>query len=154
MEKQCGADCPCTAQEAGGIDRRAFLAQSGLTAIAAALAACGLSNVPTAPGNLSQPVTITLSQYPTLANVDGVAYVDANGNPLAIVRTGTATFVALSRICPHAGNTVNTASFGFLCPGHGAQFDFSGRNIGGQRTSSLTSYPAQFDAAAGTLTVG
>jgi Rieske Fe-S protein len=153
MEKQCGAQCPCTV--AGGIDRRAFLAQSGMTALAAALAACGLSSVPTAPGNLSQPVTITLSQHPTLATVDGVAFVDdSNGNPLAVVRTGTSTFVALSRICPHAGNTVNTASFGFLCPGHGAEFDFSGHWMGGQRTSSLTSYPTQYDAAAGTVTVG
>jgi len=142
------------AQRPGDMDRRVFLARSGMTAIAAALAACGLSNTPTAPGSLSQPIMITVPQYPSLANVDGVAYVDANGNPLAIVRTSASTFVALSRICPHAGSTVNTASFGFLCPGHGAQFDSSGHNIGGQRTSSLTSYPTQFDAATGILTVG
>ena len=154
MEKQCGPGCACAARAEGTIDRREFLAQSGLTAIAAALAACGLSNTPTAPGNLSQPVTLTLSQYPALANVDGVAYVDASGNPLAIVRTSASTFVALSRICPHAGSTVNTANFGFLCPGHGAEFDLSGHWIGGQRTSSLTSYPTQYDAAAGTVTVG
>jgi Rieske Fe-S protein len=125
-----------------------------MAALAAALAACGVSNFPTAPSNLSQPITVTLADHPTLANVNGVAFVDANGNPLAIVRTGTSTFVALSRICPHAGSTVNSASFGFLCPGHGAEFDFSGHNIGGQRTSNLTSYPTQFDAATGTLTVG
>lgn len=155
MEKQCDADCACVVQGAGGIDRRAFLAQSGMTALAAALAACGLSNSPTAPGSLSQPVTITLSEHPSLANVDGVAFVsDTNGNPLAVVRTGTSTFVALSRICPHAGSTVNTASFGFLCPGHGAEFDFSGHWMAGQRTSSLTSYPTQYDAAAGTVTIG
>jgi nitrite reductase/ring-hydroxylating ferredoxin subunit len=155
MEKQCGADCACVVQGAGGIDRRAFLTQSGMTALAAALAACGLSNSPTAPGSLSQPVTITLSEHPSLATVDGVAFVsDTNGNPLAVVRTGTSTFVALSRICPHAGSTVNTASFGFLCPGHGAEFDFSGHWMGGQRTSSLTSYPTQYNAAAGTVTIG
>ena len=154
MEKQCGADCPCMAHRSDGIDRRVFLARSGMTAIAAALAACGLSNTPTAPGSLSQPITVTLSQYPSLANVDGVAYVDAGGSPLAVVRTSASTFVALSRICPHAGSTVNTSSFGFLCPGHGAQFDFSGHWIGGQRTSSLTSYPTQYDAAAGTVTIG
>jgi Rieske Fe-S protein len=126
-----------------------------MTALAAALAACGLSNTPTAPGSLSQPVTITLSEHPSLANVDGVAFVsDTDGNPLALVRTGTSTFVALSRICPHAGSTVNTASFGFLCPGHGAEFDFSGRWMGGQRTSSLTSYPTQYNAAAGTVAIG
>jgi Rieske Fe-S protein len=154
MDKQCAHDCACAARGVGGIDRRAFLAQSGVTALAAALAACGLSNTPTAPGSLSQPVTVTLSEHPTLASVDGVAYVDADGNPLAIVRTGTSTFAALSRICPHAGSTVNTASFGFLCPGHGAEFDFSGHWMGGQRTNSLTSYPTQYDAAAGTVTVG
>ena len=153
MEKRCGPACGCMAQD-DGIDRRAFLVQSGVTALAAALAACGLSNTPTAPGNLSQPITVTLSQYPALANVNGVAYVDAGGNPLAVVRTGASTFVALSRICPHAGSTVNTANFGFLCPGHGAEFDFSGHWFGGQRTSSLTSYPTQYDAAAGTVTVG
>jgi Rieske Fe-S protein len=142
------------AQRSDDIDRRVFLARSGMTAIAAALAACGLSNTPTAPGSLSQPITITVSQFPSLANIDGVAYVDANGNPLAVVRTSASSFVALSRICPHAGSTVNTASFGFLCPGHGAQFDFTGHNIGGQRTSSLTSYPTQYNAAAGTLTIG
>ena len=153
-QREGRAGCSCMARRADDIDRRVFLARSGMTAIAAALAACGLSNTPTAPGSLSQPITITLSQHPTLANVDGVAYVDANGNPLAIVRTSTSTFVALSRICPHAGSTVNTASYGFLCPGHGAQFDFSGHWLGGQRTSSLTSYPTQYDAAAGTVIVG
>lgn len=123
--------------------------------MAAALAACGLSSgIPTAPGNLSSPMTISVANYPVLANVDGVAYLDAGGNPLAVVRTGTSTFVALSRICPHAGSTVNTASGGFLCPGHGAEFDYSGRWIGGQRTSSLTSYPTQYDAATGMLTIG
>ena len=154
MEKQCGVDCACVVQGTH-IDRREFLAKSGMTALAAALAACGLSNSPTAPGSLSQPVTITLSDHPSLANVDGVAFVsDTNGNPLAVVRTATSTFVALSRICPHAGSTVNSASFGFLCPGHGAEFDFSGHWLGGQRTSSLTSYPTQYNAAAGTVTIG
>jgi len=154
MQEQCGANCPCMARRADDIDRRVFLARGGMTAVAAALAACGLSNTPTAPGSLSQQITITLSQYPSLANVNGVAYVDANGNPLAIVRTSASTFVALSRICPHAGSTINTANYGFLCPGHGAQFDFSGHWLGGQRTTNLTSYPTQYDAAAGTLIVG
>ena len=95
MEKQCGVDCACVVQGTH-IDRREFLAKSGMTALAAALAACGLSNSPTAPGSLSQPVTITLSDHPSLANVDGVAFVsDTNGNPLAVVRTATSTFGGL-----------------------------------------------------------
>lgn len=159
----CGQRCSCQSEPERGdattelgadVDRRTFLAQGALAAAAAALAACGLSSVPTAPGNLSSPVTISVANYSSLANVNGVAYVTADGNPLAIVRTGASTFVALSRICPHAGSTVNTASFGFLCPGHGAEFDETGRWIGGQRTSSLTSYPAQYDATTGMLTIG
>ena len=153
MDGSCGSKCTCGGASLG-IDRRAFLERSGLAAVAAALAACGLSDVPTAPGSLSNPITVTLSQYPTLANVDGIAFVSANGNPLAIVRTGTSSFVAVSRICPHQGNTINMASFGFLCPGHGAEFDFSGHWIGGQPTNNLTSYPTQYDASTGTLTVG
>jgi Rieske Fe-S protein len=136
------------------VDRRTFLAQGALAAAAAALAACGLSSEPTAPGTLASPLTINVADYAALASVHGVAFVSAERNPLAIVRTGTSSFVALSRICPHAGSTVNTASFGFLCPGHGAEFDETGRWIGGQRTSSLTSYPTQYDAATGMLTVG
>ena len=162
-DKACGQGCTCrleqhadaTADGAPGVDRRTFLAQGALAAAAAALAACGLSSsVPTAPGSLSSPLTINVANYPALTTVNGVAYVNGGGNPLAIVRTGASSFVALSRICPHAGSTVNTASFGFLCPGHGAEFDDTGRWIGGQRTSSLTSYPTQFDAATGMLTVG
>ena len=161
----CGGNCPCRADRATndavpsiaepGLDRRTFLAQGAMATMAAALAACGLSSgFPTAPGSLSSPMTISVASYSALANIDGVAYLDANGSPLAVVRTGTSTFIALSRICPHAGSTVNTASGGFLCPGHGAEFDYSGRWIGGQRTSSLTSYPTQFDAATGMLTIG
>jgi len=162
-EDTCGRRCPCQSESLGDalteigldVDRRTFLAQGALAAAAAALAACGFSSgVPTAPGSLSSPLTITVASYPTLANVNGVAYVNAGGNPLAVVRTGTSSFVALSRICPHAGSTVNTASYGFLCPGHGAEFDDTGRWIGGQRTSSLTSYPTQYDAATGMLTIG
>ena len=163
-ENACGQRCACRLNQepaevsidgAFAVDRRTFLAQGALAAAAAALAACGLSSdIPTAPGNLSSPLTINVANYPALASVNGVAYVSADRNPLAIVRTGASSFVALSRICPHAGSTVNTASFGFLCPGHGAEFDDTGRWIGGQRTTNLTSYPTQFDATTGMLTVG
>lgn len=162
-DNSCGSQCACRSKQAPAeraaafdfhVDRRTFLAQGALAAAAAALAACGLSSVPTAPGSLSSPLTLDLANYTALSNVNGVAYVNADGNPLAIVRTGASTFVALSRICPHAGSTVNTASFGFLCPGHGAEFDETGRWIGGQRTSSLTSYPTQYDATTGKLTIG
>ena len=80
--------------------------------------------------------------------------VTIQGSPLAIVRTGTSTYVALSRICPHAGSTVNQSGSGFLCPNHGAQFSATGTWVGGQRTSNLRSYTTSYDAASGTLTIG
>jgi Rieske Fe-S protein len=70
------------------------------------------------------------------------------------VRTGATSFVALSRVCPHQGATVNTSSGGFTCPRHGARFNLTGTWIGGERTSNMRSYPTTFDAATDTLTIG
>src|SRR3982750_4787710 len=105
-----------------GIGRRTFLAQSALLAAGALLAACAADAV-SAPGTtIDSTSDIHLSDFPALASVGGIALVTFNGNPLAIVRTGDASFVTLSRVCPHQGNTVNPNGSGFLCPGHGARF--------------------------------
>lgn len=142
----------CSACGAGeGIDRRQFLARTTLLAAAAALAACGVNDVPTAPGSIG--ATIRVSDYPALANVGGVALVTVNNEDLAVVRTSQTAFVVLSRVCPHQGGIVNQASFGFQCPVHGAQFDQTGNWIGGQRTGDLHAYANSYDASTGTLTI-
>jgi Rieske Fe-S protein len=105
-----------------------------------------------APRSVS--LIVSLATYPALANIGGVAYVDANGSPLAIVRTSASTFVTLSRICPHQGGTVNAITTGFLCPNHHAQFDDQGRWVGGQPTGNLTTYPTTYDATSQSLTIG
>lgn len=152
----CGDDCPLAAGSelrAFGLDRREFLGRAALLAAVAALAACGMNaDNPTAPGNVSG--TIKVSDYASLATVGGVALVNVNGAPLAVVRTGDASFVALSRICPHQGATVNRTSSGFQCPRHGATFTTTGAWTGGQRTSSLQSYATSYDASTGVLTIG
>lgn len=134
------------------IGRRTFLAQSALLAAAAALAACGVSDA-TAP-DLTGQATIKVTDYPALSSVGGIALVTIQGSPLAIVRTSTSTYVALSRICPHQGSTVNQSGSGFLCPNHGAQFSSNGTWVGGQPTSSLRSYATSYDATSATLTIG
>lgn len=134
------------------IDRRTFIARSAIFAAAAALAACASTNA-TSP-DLTTAVGVKVSDYPALANVGGVALVSAGGASLAIVRTGTSTFEALSRVCPHQGGIVNPANGGFQCPVHGARFDINGDWIGGQQTSSLRSYTTSYDATTGTLTIG
>lgn len=152
----CGHACGCGGSKNGGstIDRRDFVTRSAAALAAVALAACGMStDSPTSPGSVST-TTLTLSNYPSLASVGGVATTSVNGVPLAIVRTGTTSFAAFSRICPHQGGTIQVTSSGFQCPVHGATFDRSGQWIGGQRTTNMYSYPTTYDAAAGTLTIG
>jgi nitrite reductase/ring-hydroxylating ferredoxin subunit len=157
QQNPCGAACGCAADEAvdivSGIDRRAFLVRGALAAAALALAACGGANSDsTAPSSVS--LAVKVSDYPELDSVGGIALVNASGSPLAIVRTGTSTFIALSRICPHQGATVNTSSGGFTCPRHGARFNTTGTWIGGQSTSSLRSYPTSYNESTGTITIG
>jgi cytochrome b6-f complex iron-sulfur subunit len=147
MEELTSA-APC-----GGICRRTFLLQSSLIAAAAALAACGVPGGDLTGPALPSGASIKVSDYPSLANVGGVAMVSFGGAPVAIVRTAASSFVALSRVCPHQGGIVNQSGSGFLCPNHGAQFTASGQWAGGQRTSSLHAYTTVYDATTTTLTI-
>ena len=139
----CSSSCPV-------FTRRQVLSQAMLAAIGAALAACG--DYATAPDSLGS-FSSKVSDQAALANVGGVALMTANGSPIAVVRTGAASFIALSRICPHQGGTIGTASSGFRCPDHGATFSLTGDWTGGQRTSNMRSYPTSYDAATGILTI-
>jgi cytochrome b6-f complex iron-sulfur subunit len=152
----CGGCAPVHAAEIvrDGIGRRTFLAQSALLAAGALLAACAAGDA-TDPGTTINSTTgIKVSDFPALASVGGIALVNVSGNPLAVVRTGDASFVTLSRICPHQGSTINPSGSGFLCPGHGARFSTTGQWQGGERTSNMRSYATSYDAAAGTITIG
>ena len=149
-------DGPCAGC---AIDRRTFLSQSTLAAVTALLVeACGTGTWdPVSPAASVIPSTglsYRLTDYPALANVGGIVkVVDPSGGPLALVRTGAATFVALSLVCPHQGTTVNVSGSGFLCPNHGARFAANGTWTGGQATANLTSYPVTYDAPTGNLAV-
>ena len=157
-EEGCGANCACGAESSGllssSMDRRKFVSLGAYAAAAAALAACAVSNGGgiTSPGSVG--ATVKVSDYAGLASVGGVAVATLNGTPIAIVRTSTATFITLSRICPHQGSTINQITGGFRCPNHLATFDTTGNWVGGQRTSNMRSYTTTYDAAAGTLTIG
>ena len=134
------------------IGRRTFLVQSGMLAALAALAACGGGTGATSP-NVPSNTTVTVSDYPALANVGGVAMINIGYAPVAIVRTGDSTFIALSRICPHQGGTIGLYQGDFVCPVHGATFNLSGQWIGGQPTSNMHSYTTSYDASTGVLTI-
>ncbi len=79
-----------------GIGRRTFLVQSGIMAAIAALNACGsLGGADVTAPNVPANSTITISNYPSLANVGGVAMITLGGAQLAVVRSGTSDFIAL-----------------------------------------------------------
>ena len=149
-----------------GSDRRQFLTQATLAAVAAVLTvACGDGEIAGVPNGsaIEQPppvlptaLTIRIADFPALSSVGGTARVDGNtSSPIAVTRTGATSFVALSMICPHAGyKPISIVSTGFRCPNHGAQFDETGNWTGGQRTRDLQAYPTAYNAGAGTLTIG
>ena len=142
---------PVPLLRATAMDRRAFVAQGTLAAIAAALSGACMAGGPTAP---HVNLVVQLAHFPALGTVGGIARVDnGSGTPVAAVRTGSASFEAFSLICPHFGCTVGVGGGYFQCPCHGAQFSSSGTWIGGQPTGNLTSLTTNYDAATDTLTV-
>jgi Rieske Fe-S protein len=138
------------------IGRREFLSGTAALAALAMLEACGAGTLTGVDaGTLGGgPIVVTLSQYPALANIGTPVRVDGgSGTPVALVRTSSATFTALSMVCTHQGTTVNISGGGFLCPNHGARFASSGQWQGGQPTSSLFSISNTYDATTQKVTI-
>jgi cytochrome b6-f complex iron-sulfur subunit len=138
-----------------GVDRRTFLSAAGIAAVLAVLDGCSSLTGPGGfSGSYGGPFTVTLANFSVLGTVGGVARVDGgSGAPTALYRSGAATFVALSMVCPHAGySPINITSTGFYCPGHGSTFTKSGAVSGGP-ASSLNAFQATYNAAAGTVTI-
>jgi Rieske Fe-S protein len=154
VEAPCGQGCPCGAFDSTPrpIARREFVVGAAAALAAMALAACGGDHL-TAPETIAS-TQVKVSDFPALATVGGVATTSISGSPVAIVRTGSTTFAAFSRICPHQGATIDVVNSGFRCPKHGATFSLSGQWTGGQKTSNLKSYPVAYDGTTGTLTIG
>ena len=116
--------------------RRDFLGAAALAALALLETACGNGIIGPADAGV-QPggsttlanggLLVTLSAYSALASTGGIARVDGgSGRPVALVRTGAASFAAYSLVCPHEGYTVNVNGSAFYCPAHGARFSSGG----------------------------
>ena len=152
-DQTCSASCPA-------LRRREFLGAAAVTALALLQSACGdgeiggtgLDDDDDATGGGA--LVVTVAQFAALANVGGVARVDGgSGTPVALVRTGAATFTALSLVCPHERTTVNVNGSGFLCPNHGARFSGTGIWQGGQATTNMKTLAATYNASAGTVSI-
>ena len=150
------SDNSCSHVESCPLSRREFMARGSFAL--AALALLGCANVPSLTDPLSASVTYNIADLQALTTVGGIVRVDATPRtPLALARTSATTIAAYGLGCPHRGNIVSVDNQpgqpAFFCAGHGAQFDIQGHNVGGQKTSSLQSYPVTFDVASGTIVV-
>jgi Rieske Fe-S protein len=139
------------------MNRRAFLSAATLAAVVAALDGCVGATGPGSnfSGSYGGPFTVTLASFSALNTVGGVARVDGgSGAPTALYRSASSTFLALSMVCPHQGFApIEITSTGFYCPNHGATFNHTGANVGGQQTSALQVFSNTYNATAGTVTV-
>lgn len=102
-------------------------------------------------------LVVTLSAWPALANVGGVAgsVGNVNGGPVAITRLSATSFGAFSMRCPHAGTTITVVSgTSFRCPNHGALFNSAGVwQSSPQRAENLTPLTVIYTPGATTLSV-
>src|SRR3954469_6723175 len=138
---------------AGCVSRRKFLEQSALVAAGAALlAACGDGQIgPDSIANPAGPVTVKVANFAGLATPGTL--VDINFN-VSAKRTGTATFAAFSRRCPHEGFQINLEGTGFHCFSHDSRFDNDGNLVQGPATRGLDKLPAAYDPTTDQLTIG
>ncbi len=146
--------CAGNSKADGSVNRRAFLAQGTLAAIAAVLVgACGDGSIGAATGPVGASGSLRIADVAALATVGGIARVSVSGSPVAVVRATSDTYRAFSLVCPHQGTTVNLSGSGFRCPNHGATFSAAGKWTGGQRTSNLFEYTVTLNALDGTLAI-
>ncbi len=105
------------------------------------------------PAPVGGEVTLSLSQYPTLAQPGGVEEGTPNGevNALLVIALAAGQYAALNPLCTHA----NCAFVEFKpadgllhCPCHGSVFATDGTVRQGPATQPLKTYPATFDGTA------
>jgi len=124
----------------GDCTRREF----HLLVAAAGLAACGSSTGATlTPAN--NAVTLGFAQFPMLAQPGGGVVVDVkDGFPIAVLRTGDGSAIALSATCTHAGciMSVDAGAQTLHCPCHDANFSSTGAVLNGPTTIPVPVYSA------------
>ncbi len=116
--------------------------------------------LPVIPNSPSNSYDLTFASFPALQTTGGATLVQIDATsgsvPVAIVRTGATTAVALQAICTHAGCLVNPFDGGsrtFSCPCHGSVFAEDGTVVRGPAQFPLSPYPAAVGADAITVSV-
>lgn len=89
-------------------------------------------------GTTGTTIDLTSNDYAALKNVGGYAY----SGDIIIIRTGTSTYLALSKVCTHQSCTVayNSTSTNIECPCHGSKYSTTGAVIQGPAPTALKTY--------------
>jgi cytochrome b6-f complex iron-sulfur subunit len=143
------------------LTRRGFLIEAGkvvtLVAGASLAAGCGdgqlgppATNDPGTPLPGGNSLVVTIADHAELQTIGRPVKV---ANDLAIVRTSTSGFAALSMVCTHQGCSTSIVGSNFDCPCHGSRFSGTGAVVRGPAESPLRTRPIVVDAQAGTITI-
>jgi cytochrome b6-f complex iron-sulfur subunit len=140
------------------ITRRDFLGRVALVAGAVIATGCAMSdltNVGTGP-IAGGSITFKSTDYAGLATTGQPVEVKTStgaASGIAVVRTGTSTFLALAMGCTHEGTKVRIEGQIFDCPNHGARFSSTGAVTLGPANRALTQRALGYDAATDTITI-
>lgn len=151
------------------MDRRHFLAHSGLAGAATILGCGGGSGLvdppknpdpdPGPPGALPEGVTVAgniisieVARVPALQIVPGFFAIAREQTLVLLV--GVGAFRAFTNVCTHAGCGINGfARERMRCPCHGSEYDLTGRVVQGPAELPLKSFATTFETASGRLVV-
>ena len=143
--------------------RRAFLADCGKVLGSAAIAAIVLPILqgcePTSMPTIDEPITeptdpdgrfgVSVADL-SAANPVKVApgLKGSNGKGILVTRISDTEYHALSMMCTHQGNTLNSTltDGAIVCPLHLSKFDLKGKVLQGPAEEPLKAYDAIFDA--------
>jgi Rieske Fe-S protein len=137
------------------LNRRDFLARTALAAAALVAAeGCGDGQIGPTAATLGAGLTVNLSDFPGLATAGTLVDV---GHLRAVMRTGDAAFLGLSRVCTHEGCEANVEQNEIRCPCHHSVFSATGAVLrgpdGGASIGPLAQVAVVYDESAGTLTI-
>jgi len=137
--------CPCTRRTALKVGAGLACALSSGT-----LTGCG-------EATLDEPVDLTLSDYPELEEIGGLATVaEADSGfkyPIFIYRRGEDDYISYSAECTHTGCEIELQGGSWECPCHGSTFDIEGKNTGGPAEQDLVSFGVDLDVEADRITL-
>lgn len=86
---------------------------------------------------------VSLTEHPELATVGGAVQLAVGGQTMNVVQVEADCYVAMGTVCTHAGCTVTVrAGPRFVCPCHGAVYDFAGSPVSGPAPTALPTWPA------------